>query len=135
MAIQIIDGQTFSMGGVDLSDHLIDLEVSETAALLNSSTQGVANQTRYRGKKHFTARVRLQQDYASSNVHDTVQAACDAVGGAVVCILKPGVTSGDPIYTGSFAVGDYTSIPGGEGVAEIEISLEAAGAIVITATA
>jgi hypothetical protein len=100
--------------------------------LLETSTQGVANLTKYRGKKNITARVKLQQDYATNLVHDTVQAAIDSAGGVVACILKA-KTAAAVSYTGDFAVGDYTSIPGGDGIAEIEISLEAAGAITLAA--
>jgi len=133
MAIHIVNDQTFAINAVDLTSHLIDLEVSETAALLNSTTQGVANQTRFRGKKHFTARVRLQQDYASSLVHDTIQAVLDANPAQETMTLGASTTAGDVSYTGEWTIGDYTSIPGGEGMAEIEISIEAAGAITVGA--
>ncbi len=134
MAIHIVDDQVFSIGAVDLTSHLIELEVSETAPLLDNSTQGVANQTRYRGKRHYTARVKLQQDYASTEVHDTVQAVLDSSPAQATMVLASSSTTGGIQYSGTWTIGDYTSIPGGDGIAEIELSIEAAGAITLAAT-
>lgn len=130
MAMHIVDDQYFSIGAVNLTPWLKEVNVVEQAALLNNSTQGIRNQTRKRGKPHYMVDIVLFQDYAAAAVDATIEAVIVADPAEATMVVKSKTTGDNKVFTGVWTIGDYNSVPGGEGMAEISITIESAGAIV-----
>lgn len=131
MAIHTADDRTASVGGNDLSDHLVDLEVTRSRSSIETTTQASANKTQRGGKPDFTVTCMFQQDYAASSVHASLDAAFEA--NTTTCIFKDN-SSANVTYTGPFNLLEYTPVPGGTGddLALVEAVFVPAGTIVIT---
>lgn len=126
-----VDDQKFLVGIVDLSTSLVELTVTDTAPLLDNTTQASDNGSRRRGKSHYVVQAKFLQDYAAANVDATLQGVIDG-GGSATMTFKSANTGGKE-YTGVFAMGDYEAINGNAGqMAEFELTLESAGNITVT---
>lgn len=133
MGIHITDGRTLVMDAVDLSALLVDATMTETAPLIDRTTQASGNTAMKRGKKGYKGTLIIQQDYATGSTHDTIQAAAAAGFSAMVIESQ---STGGISYTGDFTFGDYVAVPAGKGdnIAEVTLEIESAGDIVLGAT-
>lgn len=129
MAISYNDGKFVSLDAVDLTPWLVDLEIIETASLVDVSTQGVANKKFARGKPSYRFVATFIQDTALAAVDATIRANLSS---SFAGIFKDKAAAN--IYTGPVAVGDYTVTSSGRGddFNEISVTFEPAGAIVVT---
>jgi hypothetical protein len=106
-----------SFDGVDLSDHVRDVEVITTAADVNVTAMGANGQQHLAGIRDDRFTFTMFSDFTTSKVHDTFYAKF-AAAGTVAVIVRPTngtVSAANPQFTGGCPILTYTPIGGAVG--------------------
>ena len=122
-------GNEASVGGVDLTPYLRSISMVQTAPLLTNTTQGSANQTKFRGLPGYVVTCVFLQDFTALKVEATLKTAADADPALAACVFKS--IDDARTWTGNFTFGDMQVVSAGEGstMEEITVVFEAAGDI------
>lgn len=112
MAIFVATDYSVSIGGTDLSDHIVAVDLPVEAETQDSTAFGDDWREQTPGLKSGSVTIGFQQDFAASEVDATLW---PLLGTATTIIVKP--TSGtigatNPAYTGSFVVSQLQPIAG-----------------------
>jgi hypothetical protein len=118
MAQRIFSDAFFSIGGVDLSDHVKSVTLNYSAQNQDDTVMGDDTISGAGGLKEWGMTVEFVQDYAAAKVDATI---FPMVGTTQACILRAdnseGVSATNPNFTGTGLVTDY--IPAGGSVGDL----------------
>jgi hypothetical protein len=98
-----------SIGGVDLSDHIANFEISETRAELTTTAFGDSGVRRIGGLEDSSVTIDFHEDYANSEVHATIY---PLIGGTVGFNYAPAgttISANNPLYSGNVLVTEWTA--------------------------
>ena len=98
-----------SIGGVDLSDHIANFEISETRAELTTTAFGDHGVRRIAGLEDSSITIDFHEDYANSEVHATIY---PMIGGTVGFNYAPSgttISATNPLYSGNVLVTEWTA--------------------------
>lgn len=131
MATFVYTDAFFSIGGTDLSDHVRSLTLNIEAEAVDDTNMGDTTRVNKGGLLNWSLEVEFSQDFASSNVDDTLFAT---IGAAATFITRAdnsdGVGATNPNYTGSALLTGYSPFTGSVGdLATTTASFVPAGAI------
>jgi hypothetical protein len=105
------------LGGVDLSDHIASVEISQNFDEVETTAFGDGGRTRVAGLEDSSLSLSFHQDFASGEVEQTI---APLVGGTVAFQISPFGTavaaSGTaPRYSGTVLVTEWTALNGAVG--------------------
>lgn len=103
--------------GADLSDHILSLTLNHSAELIEDTAMtAAAFRSRIAGLKDWSLEVNFKQDFASSEIDETLYSR---VGGSVISlVIKPtsdAVAPGNPSFTGDAILETYQPLQNGVG--------------------
>jgi len=130
MAELVFTDAFVSIGGNDISDHVLSTTLDYSADLQENTAMGATTRTRLGGLKDWSLSVELNQDYAAADIDSLM---FPLIGTSVAIIIRPDsavVGAGNPQYTGNGILESYGAISGSIGEAmKTTISIQAAGAL------
>jgi hypothetical protein len=131
MARIVLTNAFISVGGVDLSDLVASVTLSETFDVVETTAfSSTAAKTRVAGLEDNSITLEFHQDYATGEVEQTIY---PLLGQAAAVIVKPnGSTTSafNPSYTCSAIISEWTPINGSVGeLATASVTWPVTGAI------
>jgi len=131
MARIVLTDAFISVGGVDLSDRVASVTLSETFDIVETTAfSSTAAKTRVAGLEDNSITLEFHQDYATSEVEQTIY---PLLGTAAAVIVKPngsGTSAFNPSYTCSAIIAEWTPINGSVGeLATASVTWPITGAI------
>ena len=131
MARIVLTNAYISVGGVDLSDLVASVTLNETFDIVETTAfSSVAAKTRVAGLEDNSITLEFHQDYATSEVEQTIY---PLLGTAAAVIVKPNGSSTsafNPSYTCSAIISEWTAINGSVGeLATASVTWPVTGAI------
>jgi hypothetical protein len=131
MARIVLTDAFISVGGVDLSDRVASVTLNSTFDVVETSAfSSTAAKTRVAGLADNSVTLEFHQDYATSEVEQTIY---PLLGTASTVIVKPnGSVTGalNPSYTCSAIIAEWTAINGSVGeLATASVTWPITGAI------
>lgn len=105
------------LGGVDLSDHIASVEISQNFDEVETTAFGDGGRTRVAGLEDSSLSLSFHQDFASGEVDATI---APLVGGTASFVLAPfgtGVAASGtaPRYSGTVLITEWTALNGAVG--------------------
>jgi hypothetical protein len=104
------------INSVNLSDHISSITIDEKIDVVESTGFSASAKTRQGGLKDNSVTIEFYQDFATSNVEQTIY---PLLGTATTVVVSPLSTSngivGNPTYTFSALVSEWTPLKGGIG--------------------
>jgi hypothetical protein len=127
----VLTNAFISVGGVDLSDLVASVTLNETFDVVETTAfSSTAAKTRVAGLEDNSITLEFHQDYATSEVEQTIY---PLLGTPAAVIIKPnGPTTGafNPSYTCSAIISEWTPINGSVGeLATASVTWPVTGAI------
>jgi hypothetical protein len=131
MARIVLTNAYISVGGVDLSDLVASVSLSETFDIVETTAfSSTAAKTRVAGLEDNSITLEFHQDYATGEVEQTIY---PLLGTAAAVIVKPNGASTsafNPSYTCSAIISEWTPINGSVGeLASASVTWPVTGAI------
>jgi hypothetical protein len=131
MARIVLTNAFISVGGVDLSDRVASVTLSETFDIVETTAfSSTAAKTRVAGLEDNSITLEFHQDYATSEVEQTIY---PLLGTAAAVIVKPNgsaTSAFNPSYTCSAIISEWTPINGSVGeLATASVTWPVTGAI------
>lgn len=131
MARIVLTNAYISVGGVDLSDLVASVTLSETFDVVETTAfSSTAAKTRVAGLEDNSITLEFHQDYATGEVEQTIY---PLLGTAAAVIVKPNGSSTsafNPSYTCSAIISEWTPINGAVGeLATASVTWPVSGAI------
>lgn len=131
MARIVLTNAFISVGGVDLSDLVASVTLSETHDVVETTAfSSTAAKTRVAGLEDNSITLEFHQDYATGEVEQTIY---PLLGTAAAVIVKPNGSSTsafNPSYTCSAIISEWTPINGAVGeLASASVTWPVSGAI------
>ena len=131
MARLVLNNAFISVGGVDLSDLVASVTLNSTFDVVETTAfSSTAAKTRVAGLADNSVALEFHQDYATSEVEQTIY---PLLGTVATVIVKPnGVTTGaqNPSYTCSAVISEWTPLNGSVGeLATASVTWPVTGAI------
>jgi hypothetical protein len=131
MARLVLTNAYISVGGVDLSDLVASVTLNSTFDVVETTAfSSTAAKTRVAGLADNSVALEFHQDYATSEVEQTIY---PLLGTVATVIVKPnGVTTGaqNPSYTCSAVISEWTPLNGSVGeLATASVTWPVTGAI------
>lgn len=118
MTIEVLTDAFFSINGVDLSDHVVQVVVNDGAEVKEAPVMGDTAMRRLSGLRDWSMAVTLRQDYDAAKVDATIQ---PLIGGAPFPVKARksktnAISDTNPEYQGNGLIdGDYAVIAGDVG--------------------
>ena len=105
------------LGGIDLSDHIASVEISQNFDEVETTAFGDGGRTRVAGLEDSTLSLSFHQDFAAANVEATI---APLVGGTASFLLAPfgtavGISGTAPRYSGTVLITEWTALNGAIG--------------------
>lgn len=105
------------LGGIDLSDHIASVEISQNFDEVETTAFGNAGRTRVAGLEDSSLSLSFHQDFASANVEATI---APLVGGTTSFVLAPlgtavAASGTAPRYSGTVLITEWTALNGAIG--------------------
>jgi len=117
VATFVLTDASITINAVDLSDHSNQVSVSYEAESQDDTVFGDDTRSAIGGLKNWSMSITFLQDYASSQVDDTL---FDIVGTTVALIVKPtsdAISTTNPAYTATGLIQSYS--PMGQSVGDM----------------
>ena len=133
MAITCGGNAKVTIAGVDLSDHVVSVELPVAVDEIDTTAMGPLGWRTKKGcLKEGTMSVEFQQDYAAGQVDATLWAALgSSVAFAVRSNATDPVSATNPEYTGAVIIAEYTPISSEPGsLSTVSVSWPVNGEIV-----
>jgi hypothetical protein len=123
--------------GVDLSDHIKEVQVVMTAADIDVTAMGAGGKQHLAGIRDDSFTFTAYSDFAASKIHATINPKFSAAGTVEVKVTPSGSTIGtaNPVFIGYCPVLTYTPVGGAVGDAAMTpLSMPANGTITVATT-
>lgn len=98
-----------SIGGVDLSDHIANFEISETRAELTTTAFGDSGVRRISGLEDSSITIDFHEDYDASEVHATIYPLIGSTASFNYTPFGTTVGTANPLYSGNVLITEWTA--------------------------
>lgn len=118
MARIVLTDAKVTINGVNLSDHIASVTISESADVVETTAFSNSAKTRVAGLRDNSVTLEFHQDFASNNVEATINGSPSLVGTATTIVVTPtssAVGATNPSYTFSALVAEWTPLNGAVG--------------------
>ena len=123
MGFQVGKDVFVTIGGIDLSDHLKEIDFEVGTEPVDDTVMGDDTRSNMSGLKVWNVTLSFAQDFDAAKVDDTLYGYADS-GAAFALVMKPtsgAVAAGNPSFTGqailenykpmAFSIGDFMIAP------------------------
>ena len=140
MAITVLKNADFNYDSVDLSDHVVSLELPFDTEKLKSTAMGSDTEHFEPGLKDHSVKVTLLQDYAAANVDQTLGTDVNTNPPPKVTIVikadSGAVAATNPSYTFTGWISSYQPIKGNVGeLQQVDVELAISSGNIVRAEA
>ena len=134
MARLVLTNAFISVGGVDLSDLVASVTLNSTFDVVETTAfSSTAAKTRLAGLADNSVALEFHQDYATSQVEQTIYPLLGTVSTVIVKPVDGATTTINPSYTLSAVVSEWTPLNGSVGeLATASVTWPISGAITKT---
>ena len=119
MARIVLTDAFVTINGVNLSDHIASITISESTDIVETSAfSSTAAKTRISGLEDNSVTLEFHQDFAASNVEATINGSPSLVGTVTTIVARPTSASAgatNPQYTFSALCSEWTPLNGAIG--------------------
>ena len=119
MARIVLTDAFVTINGVNLSDHIASITISESTDVVETSAfSSTAAKTRIGGLKDNSVTLEFHQDFAASNVEATINGSPSLIGTTTAIVVRPtsaSVGATNPSYTFSALCSEWTPLNGAIG--------------------
>ena len=134
MARIVLTDAFVTVNGVNLSDHIASVTISESVDVVETSAfSSTAAKTRIGGLKDNSVTLEFHQDFAAANVEATINGSPSLVGTTTAIVVRPtsaAVGAANPQYTFSALISEWTPLNGSIGeLSTISATFPISGAI------
>lgn len=115
MAKFVYNDGSVTINGVDLSDHIASVTVTETHAEIETTSISDSYVTRIAGNGDASVSFEFHQDFAAASVNATIQ---PLIGSTTTVVVKPtsgSVSATNPSYTGTALVTEWPTLDASAG--------------------
>lgn len=98
-----------SIGGVDLSGHIANFEISESRAELTTTAFGDSGVRRISGLEDSSITIDFHEDYAATEVHATIYPLIGSTAGFVYAPAGTVISATNPKFTGNVLITEWTA--------------------------
>jgi hypothetical protein len=115
MARLVLTNVKVTVGGVDLSDHVGSVTISQSIDEVETTAFGDSGRTRVGGLEDSSLSLDFHQDFAAASVDATL---APLVGGTAAFDIRPNgtaVSATNPKYTGTVLITEWTPLAGAVG--------------------
>jgi hypothetical protein len=114
MAKLVFTNAYITVNGVDFSDHIASVEISQSADEIETTAFGSSWRSRVAGLKDGSVKLDWHQDFASS-VDATLSSAWGAVGTVIILPNGSAASSSNPRWTCPVVLSSYNPVAGSSG--------------------
>lgn len=134
MARIVLTDAFVTINGVNLSDHIAQITISESLDVIETSAfSSTAAKTRIGGLKDNSVTLEFHQDFAAANVEATINGSPSLVGTTTQIVVRPTsavIGAANPSYTFSALCSEWTPLNGAVGeLATASVTWPISGAI------
>jgi hypothetical protein len=134
MARIVLTDAFVTINGVNLSDHIASITISESTDVIETSAFSTsATKTRLGGLKDNSVTLEFHQDFAAANVEATINGTPTLIGTATQIVVRPtsaSVGAANPSYTFSALCSEWTPLNGAVGeLATVSVTWPISGAV------
>lgn len=134
MARIVLTDAFVTINGVNLSDHIASITISESIDVVETSAfSSSATKTRIGGLKDNSVTLEFHQDFAAANVEATINGSPSLIGTTTQIVARPTsavVGATNPSYTFSALCAEWTPLNGAVGeLATASVTWPISGAI------
>jgi hypothetical protein len=118
MARIVLTDAFVTINGVNLSDHIASITISESTDTVETSAFSNSAKTRVSGLEDNSVTLEFHQDFAASNVEATINGSPSLVGTVTTIVARPTSASAgatNPQYTFSALCSEWTPLNGAIG--------------------
>lgn len=118
MARIVLTDAKVTINGVNLSDHIASITISESADVVETTAFSNTAKTRVAGLRDNSVTLEFHQDFASSNVEATINGSPSLVGTVTAIVVTPtssSVSATNPSYSFNALVSEWTPLNGAVG--------------------
>ncbi len=119
MARIVLTDAKVTINGVNLSDHIASVTISETNDVVETTAfSSTAAKTRVAGLKDNSVTLEFHQDFAANNVEATINGSPSLVGTVTAIVVTPtssSVSATNPSYSFNALVAEWTPLNGSIG--------------------
>ncbi len=129
MAVMVLKNAYVSINGVNLSDHVSQVNIDYSAETIEKTVMGANSKGKIAGLKDWKVTIEFAQDYDAAKVDATLFPLVGAAAFPVEFRPDAGVVSAtNPKFTGNAILASYPPISGSVGeLAKAQITLEGDG--------
>ena len=114
MAKLVFTNAYITVNGVDFSDHIASVEISQSADEIETTSFGGSWRTRVTGLKDGSVKLDWHQDFAAS-VDATLSSAWGAVGTVIILPNGSAASASNPRWTCPVVLSSYNPVAGSTG--------------------
>ena len=130
MAAFVLTNALVTVGGVDLSDHVVSVTLPASADEIDDTAMGDTYRSRLGGLKDWSIQINFHQDFAASKVDATIFPLLGTVAAVTVKAVNGATSATNPLYSGSVLVNDYPVLSNGVGeLATAQVNWPGSGAL------
>jgi hypothetical protein len=134
MARIVLTDAKVTINGVNLSDHIASVTISETNDVVETTAfSSTAAKTRVAGLKDNSVTLEFHQDFAANNVEATINGSPSLVGTVTAIVVTPtssSVSATNPSYSFNALVAEWTPLSAAVGeLSTASVSWPISGAI------
>lgn len=118
MARIVLTDAKVTINGVNLSDHIASVTISESADVVETTAFSNTAKTRVAGLLDNSVTLEFHQDFAASSVEATINGTSSLVGTVTAIVVTPtssAVGATNPSYSFSALVSEWTPLNGSVG--------------------
>jgi hypothetical protein len=134
MARIVLTDAFVTINGVNLSDHIASITISESTDVIETSAFSTsATKTRLGGLKDNSVTLEFHQDFAAANVEATINGTPTLIGTTTQIVVRPtsdAIGAANPSYTFSALCSEWTPLNGAVGeLATVSVTWPISGAV------
>jgi hypothetical protein len=131
MATQVLTNALVLVNAVDLSDHVKQVELSQSVDMQDVTAMGADTKLTKPGLKDWTLKITFHQDYAGSKVDATISPLIGTTTTFEVRPVNAARSATNPGWTGTGSISSYNPVAGGVGDEQLAaVTIEAASSLV-----
>ena len=118
MARIVLTDAKVTINGVNLSDHIASVTISESVDVVETTAFSNTAKTRVGGLRDNSVTLEFHQDFAANNVEATINGSSSLVGTTTAVVITPtsgSVSATNPSYSFNALVSEWTPLSGGIG--------------------
>lgn len=132
MAVFLSNDNQVTINSVDLTDHVVSVTWTETAAELDTTTMGDANINRIGGLKDGSVSIEFLQDFAATETYITLYALLGTTTAVTVTPTSGSLSATNPKHSASALVTEVPFLDGSvSDLATISVTWPLSGAVTV----